>query len=65
MGQRANRRLALDQTRQNPFRLPLDIAVFSGAEYEGISDPIIWNVVNDELPRLKAAVEALTRNLRE
>lgn len=28
-------------------------------EYHGLSDRIIWNVVADELPRLRAAVEAL------
>lgn len=28
-------------------------------EYHGLSDRIIWNVVVDELPRLRAAVEAL------
>lgn len=28
-------------------------------EYQGLSDPIIWKVVADELPRLKLAVQAL------
>jgi uncharacterized protein with HEPN domain len=28
-------------------------------EYQGLSDRIIWNVVIDELPKLKAAVEAI------
>ena len=28
-------------------------------EYQGVSDPLIWNVVVDELPRLKAAVRAI------
>ena len=28
-------------------------------EYQGLSDPIIWRVVTDELPRLKAAIEAI------
>jgi uncharacterized protein with HEPN domain len=28
-------------------------------EYSGLSDRIIWNVVIDELPRLKAAIAAL------
>src|SRR5271168_4846891 len=28
-------------------------------EYSGLSDRIIWNVVLDELPRLKTAVEAI------
>jgi uncharacterized protein with HEPN domain len=34
-------------------------------QYEGLSDPIIWNVVTDELPRLKKAVEAMVRNIDE
>jgi hypothetical protein len=29
------------------------------ADYEGLSDRIIWNVVMDELPRLKAAIQAI------
>jgi uncharacterized protein with HEPN domain len=33
-------------------------------EYGGLSDPIIWRVVTDELPRLKAAILAL-RGLAE
>jgi len=28
-------------------------------EYQGLSDPIIWKVVTDELPRLKLAVLAI------
>jgi uncharacterized protein with HEPN domain len=28
-------------------------------EYQGLSDPLIWNVVLDELPRLKRAIEAM------
>jgi uncharacterized protein with HEPN domain len=34
-------------------------------EYQGLSDPIIWKVVNDELPRLKLAVQALDAALEE
>jgi uncharacterized protein with HEPN domain len=29
-------------------------------EYSGLSDRIIWNVVVDELPRLKIAIEAIS-----
>ena len=32
-------------------------------EYSGLSDRIIWNVVIDELPRLKAAVEAIAADI--
>lgn len=28
-------------------------------EYHGLSDPVIWGVVLDELPRLKEALEAI------
>lgn len=28
-------------------------------EYRGISDPLIWNVVVDELPRLRRAVQSM------
>jgi uncharacterized protein with HEPN domain len=34
-------------------------------EYQGISDPLIWNVVLDELPRLKTAVEAMRTSARD
>jgi uncharacterized protein with HEPN domain len=32
-------------------------------EYRGISDPLIWNVVCDELPRLKAAIQAMAARI--
>jgi uncharacterized protein with HEPN domain len=34
-------------------------------EYSGLSDRIIWNVVIDELPRLKTAVQALAAEINE
>jgi uncharacterized protein with HEPN domain len=34
-------------------------------EYSGLSDRIIWNVVVDELPRLKVAIEAIAANVKE
>jgi uncharacterized protein with HEPN domain len=34
-------------------------------EYQGLSDPIIWRVVTDELPRLKTAIEAIADALDE
>ena len=30
-------------------------------DYEGLSDRILWNVVLDELPRLKAAIQAIAK----
>jgi uncharacterized protein with HEPN domain len=32
-------------------------------EYQGLSDPIIWRVATDELPRLKIAIEAMMNAL--
>lgn len=34
-------------------------------EYSGLSDRIIWNVVVDELPRLKLAVAAIATIVKE
>src|SRR5437879_3313742 len=30
-------------------------------EYDGLSDPIIWRVVTDELPKLKHAIENIRK----
>ena len=30
-------------------------------DYEGLSDRILWNVVLDELPRLKTAIQAIAK----
>jgi uncharacterized protein with HEPN domain len=34
-------------------------------EYQSLSDPIIWKVVTDELPRLKLAIQAIDAALEE
>jgi uncharacterized protein with HEPN domain len=34
-------------------------------EYSGLSDRIIWNVVVDELPRLRQAVFAIAEHVSE
>lgn len=34
-------------------------------EYDGLSDRIVWNVVVDEFPRLKAALNAMRAELKE
>jgi uncharacterized protein with HEPN domain len=34
-------------------------------EYEGLSDQVIWNVVVDELPRLRTAVQAIAAIVKE
>jgi uncharacterized protein with HEPN domain len=31
-------------------------------DYDSVSDPILWRVVTDELPKLKRAVEALQKH---
>ena len=33
-------------------------------DYEGLSDRIIWNVVLDELPRLKKAIQAIVDRIK-
>jgi uncharacterized protein with HEPN domain len=30
-------------------------------EYDGLSDPIIWRVITDELPKLKRAIENIRK----
>lgn len=44
-----------------PWRKVRGIGNVLRHDYEGLSDRIIWNVVVDELPRLKAAVETLAK----
>jgi uncharacterized protein with HEPN domain len=34
-------------------------------DYASISDPLIWNVIKDELPPLKVAIEAIAATLNE
>ena len=52
----------LKQTQpQIPWLQIRDIGNVIRHEYQGLSDPIIWRVVTDELPRLKAAIEAIDK----
>jgi uncharacterized protein with HEPN domain len=44
-----------------PWRRVRGIGNVLRHDYEGLSDRIIWNVVVDELPRLKAAIEAIAK----
>ena len=44
---------------QIPWRKVRGIGNVLRHDYEGLSDRIIWNVVLDELPRLKVAVQAM------
>jgi len=34
-------------------------------DYDALSDPIIWRVVTDELPKLKRAVESIKQRLEK
>jgi uncharacterized protein with HEPN domain len=42
-----------------PWRKVRGIGNVLRHDYEGLSDRLIWNVVVDELPRLKVAVEGI------
>jgi uncharacterized protein with HEPN domain len=56
----------LKMTRQEiPWARVRDIGNVLRHQYEGISDPILWRVVEDELPRLKVAIVAIAAGLSE
>jgi uncharacterized protein with HEPN domain len=42
-----------------PWAQVRDIGNVLRHQYQGLSDPIIWKVVTDELPRLRVAVQAM------
>lgn len=46
-----------------PWQQVRDIGNVIRHGYGGLSDPIIWRVATDELPRLKAAVTAIMAKL--
>ena len=48
-----------DTRPEIPWRKVRDIGNVLRHQYESVSERILWNVVVDELPRLKLAVEAL------
>jgi len=51
---------ALANTRPEiPWKQVRGIGNVLRHEYESVSDRILWNVVVDELPRLKGAIEAI------
>jgi len=45
-----------------PWRQVMGIGNVLRHEYQGLSDAIIWGVVVDELPKLKLAIESLSRD---
>ena len=49
----------MDTRPEIPWRKVRDIGNVLRHQYESVSDRILWNVVIDELPRLKIAIEAL------
>jgi uncharacterized protein with HEPN domain len=50
-----------DTRPEIPWRQVRGIGNVLRHDYEGLSDRIIWNVIVDELPRLKEAVEAIAK----
>ncbi len=48
-----------------PWRKVRGIGNVLRHDYEGLSDRIIWNVVLDELPRLKTAIQAIAKQIDE
>lgn len=48
-----------------PWRKVRGIGNVLRHDYEGLSDRIIWNVILDELPRLKLAIQAIRRQAGE
>ena len=48
-----------------PWRKVRGIGNVLRHDYEGLSDRIIWNVVIDELPRLKIAIRAIAERARD
>jgi uncharacterized protein with HEPN domain len=60
----AARRIPADRQASRPeipWRQVMGIGAVLRHEYQGLSDAIIWRVVVDELPKLKAAVESNAR----
>jgi len=55
----------VDTRPEIPWRKVRGIGNVLRHDYEGLSDRIIWNVVLDELPRLKAAVQAIGQGTRD
>jgi uncharacterized protein with HEPN domain len=63
----ASRRLPADIRALRPEIPRRDVATIGNVlrhEYQSTSTRIIWHVVKDDLPPLKAAVEAMAKELR-
>jgi uncharacterized protein with HEPN domain len=64
----ASRRIPADvqATRPEiPWRRVMAIGNVLRHEYQGLSDRVIWGVVVDELPKLKAAIAAIVAKIKE
>jgi uncharacterized protein with HEPN domain len=48
-----------------PWRKVRGIGNVLRHDYEGLSDRIIWNVVLDELPRLRTAIQAIAQRTKD
>ena len=48
-----------------PWRQVMGIGNVLRHEYEGLSDQVIWNVVIDELPKLRMAIQAMAAISKE
>ena len=53
-----------DTRPEIPWRKVRGIGNVLRHDYEGLSNRIIWNVVIDELPRLKTAIQEIERSHR-
>lgn len=65
---KASRRLPDDLKATRPeinWRRAAGIGNVLRHEYQTISDKVVWNVVHEDLPALKAAVEAIAKTLEE
>jgi uncharacterized protein with HEPN domain len=64
----ASRRIPANMRAGHPeieWRRVADIGNVLRHEYEAISDPLIWSVIQDDLPPLRAAVQAMREALEK
>jgi uncharacterized protein with HEPN domain len=56
---------AKDLRPEIPWKKVAGIGNVLRHDYAGLADRIIWNVVHDELPKLKTAIEVISASLKE
>jgi uncharacterized protein with HEPN domain len=54
-----------DRHPEIPWKQVIAMGSILRHEYHRIADPIVWTVVTDDLPKLRAAVDALRHDLAE